>query len=258
MLEMGKRLKEAREYKGLTLEAVEEETKIRRKYLRALEEEQFQVLPGPVYAKAFLRTYTRFLGIDAEDVFENYSDLFTEPPSESPDMYFQEENRTGVPQKPRFRLYLTIAAVIVGMIVLVLFVNGVKSKGDTLGNNTSPNNSGNAVTGEQTAPPVNNQPPVVQQQPPVVQQQPAGSSMVKLDLNVKNSNCWMSVTVDGRQAFEGTLIPGQSKHFEGKDKINVTLGNAGAVEASLNGQNLGIMGSPGDVVDREFKVQPNG
>ncbi|MDF9408916.1 DUF4115 domain-containing protein [Pelotomaculum isophthalicicum JI] len=250
-MEIGKRLKEAREGKGLTLEAVEEETKIRRKYIRALEEEQFQVLPGSVYAKAFLRTYTRFLGIDAEDVFENFNGLFTEAPTESSDMYFEEESKAGVPRKSRSRLFLTIAAVIVGMVVLALFANGLKDKGNTSGNNMASNNSGNAVTSEQTAPPVN-------QQPPVVQQQPAASSMVKLDLNVKNSNCWMSVTVDGRQAFEGTLIPGQSKHFEGKDKINVTLGNAGAVEASLNGQNLGLMGSPGDVVDREFKVQPNG
>ncbi|MCG9969725.1 DUF4115 domain-containing protein [Pelotomaculum terephthalicicum JT] len=249
-MEIGKRLKEAREEKGLTLEAVEEETKIRRKYLRALEEEQFQVLPGPVYAKAFLKTYTRFLGIDAGDVFANYSDFFTEAPAEAPEHIFEEEKKARVPRKPRSRLYLTVAAVIVCVAVLGLYFNSAKGKGGTPVDNPSAYNPENPAISGQTEPPV--------QPPPVEPQQPADSSVVKLDLNVKNSDCWMSVTVDGKQAFVGTLIPGQSKHFEGTDKIKITLGNAGAVEASLNGQNLGLMGKSGDVVNREFKVQPSG
>jgi len=68
----------------------------------------------------------------------------------------------------------------------------------------------------------------------------------------------MRVTVDGKPAFEGTLVPGQSKHFEGNDKIYVYLGDAGAVEALLDGQNLGLLGNPGEVKDREFKAQPSG
>jgi len=130
-VEIGKRLKEAREERGLTLEAVEEETKIRRKYLRALEEEQFQVLPGPVYAKAFLKTYTRFLGLDAEDVFESYNSFFAEAPSEPSDKYIEEENKAGVPLKPRFRLSFKVAAVIVGIVMLAFFINGVTGRDNT-------------------------------------------------------------------------------------------------------------------------------
>jgi len=247
-MEIGKRLKEAREDRGLTLEAVEEETKIRRKYLRALEEEQFQVLPGPVYAKAFLKTYTRFLGLNVEDSFESYNNFFAaEAPSEPLDKYVEAKNKAGVPRKPGFRLNYKVAVVIIGLVAVLLFsISWVMGRDNTVGNN-----AGEVITSEQTAPPSG-------QQPSVGQQQPDDSSMVILDLNVKYSNCWMRVTVDGERAFEGTLTPGQSKHFEGKDKIYVTLGNAGAVEVSLNGQNLGFMGNLGEVKDREFYAQPRG
>ena len=56
-MEIGKALKEAREMQNLSLEQVEEKTKIRRKYLQALENEQYDILPGQVYAKAFLKSF---------------------------------------------------------------------------------------------------------------------------------------------------------------------------------------------------------
>ncbi len=64
MVEIGNRLKEARLARGLTPEDVEEETKIRKKYIMALEMEQFEILPGPTYARAFLKNYAKYLNLD--------------------------------------------------------------------------------------------------------------------------------------------------------------------------------------------------
>lgn len=71
-LEIGEVLKEARGRAGLEIGAVEERTKIRTRYLRALENEQWEVLPGHAYAKGFLRTYANLLGLDAEALLDEY------------------------------------------------------------------------------------------------------------------------------------------------------------------------------------------
>ncbi|HWI64981.1 MAG TPA: helix-turn-helix transcriptional regulator, partial [Symbiobacteriaceae bacterium] len=72
MNEIGRRLRAAREAKGLSLEVVEEETKIRRKYVEALEAGQEDVLPGDAYTKGFLRTYGNYLGLDGTALVEEY------------------------------------------------------------------------------------------------------------------------------------------------------------------------------------------
>jgi cytoskeletal protein RodZ len=66
MFALGASLEEERRRQGLDLEQVEEATHIRRRYLRALEEERFELLPGDAYAKGFLRAYAEFLGLDSK------------------------------------------------------------------------------------------------------------------------------------------------------------------------------------------------
>ncbi|MBC7236136.1 MAG: helix-turn-helix domain-containing protein [Chloroflexi bacterium] len=72
MAELGKRLREARESKGLTLEQVEKLTHIRRPFLQALEEDRLDDLPDDVYARGFVRNYARFLGLEAEELVAAY------------------------------------------------------------------------------------------------------------------------------------------------------------------------------------------
>ena len=67
MGELGSLLTRAREARGLTLEDAERDTRISRRYLQALESEQFEVIPAPVYARGFLRSYSQYLGIDPQE-----------------------------------------------------------------------------------------------------------------------------------------------------------------------------------------------
>ncbi|HNM79138.1 MAG TPA: helix-turn-helix domain-containing protein [Tepidiformaceae bacterium] len=67
MGELGSLLTRAREARGLTLEDAERDTRISRRYLQALESEQFEVIPAPVYARGFLRSYSQYLGIDPSE-----------------------------------------------------------------------------------------------------------------------------------------------------------------------------------------------
>src|ERR671935_2663639 len=76
MFEIGSSLREARLRQGLDLPAVEQATKIRGKYLQALEDEQFDVLPAQTYVKGFLRTYAEYLGLDGQLYVDEFSSRF--------------------------------------------------------------------------------------------------------------------------------------------------------------------------------------
>jgi len=72
MPEIGASLREARMRQRIDISEVEQETKIRAKYLRALENEEWDLLPGPTYVKSFLRTYAESLGLDGRLLVEEY------------------------------------------------------------------------------------------------------------------------------------------------------------------------------------------
>jgi hypothetical protein len=76
VFEIGNSLREARERQGLEYPQIELATKIRAKYIRALEDEQFGVLPAQTYIKGFLRTYAEFLGLDGQLYVDEFSSRF--------------------------------------------------------------------------------------------------------------------------------------------------------------------------------------
>ena len=78
MFEIGNTLREARLRRGLDISRCEAETKIRAKYLRAMEEEQFDLLPAPTYVRGFLRSYADFLDLDGQLVLDEYESRFGE------------------------------------------------------------------------------------------------------------------------------------------------------------------------------------
>lgn len=76
MFELGNNLREARHRRQIDLVAAEQDTKIRSKYLSALETEDFDILPGPVFVRGFLRTYSQYLGLDAQLFIDEYNARF--------------------------------------------------------------------------------------------------------------------------------------------------------------------------------------
>lgn len=104
MGEIGSWLVRAREARGLTLEDAERDTRISRRYLQALESEQFDVIPAPVYARGFLRSYSQYLGLDPQELlalFPRDDDPAYSPPS-SPPVREQPVSAVG-PARPTWR-----------------------------------------------------------------------------------------------------------------------------------------------------------
>ncbi len=84
MFEIGNSLREARLRQGLEFAEVEQATKIRGKYLRALEDEQFDILPGQTYVKGFLRAYSEYLGLDGQLYVDEYNSRYIPGDAETP------------------------------------------------------------------------------------------------------------------------------------------------------------------------------
>ncbi len=128
MPEIGATLREARMRERIDVSEIEAKTKIRAKYLRALENEEWGLLPGPTFVKSFLRTYAQALGLDGKALVEEYR-LHHERPSEGMLEPIVAASPRGRPRKPSggpSRGYTIAVAVIGGVIVLliVLLITG--------------------------------------------------------------------------------------------------------------------------------------
>ena len=84
MDEIGPRLREARMRLKIDINEVETRTKIRAKYLRAMENEEWDLLPGEVYVRSFLRTYGDFLGLDSRELIDDYRRRYESPTDHEP------------------------------------------------------------------------------------------------------------------------------------------------------------------------------
>jgi Helix-turn-helix domain len=90
MFEIGNSLREARVRQGLDFPEIEQATKIRGKYLRGLEDEQFAVLPGDTYVKGFLRSYADYLGLDGQLYVDEFNSRYVVDSEEA----FRPQHRT--------------------------------------------------------------------------------------------------------------------------------------------------------------------
>jgi len=147
MADIGSTLRETRIRDKIDITVVEEATKIRAKYLRALENEEWSVLPGPTFVKSFLRTYAEFLGLDAPMLVEEYRVRYEQPE--------ELEVRAFASSRPLRRHVRTpgppsravaVAAVAAGVLAL-LFVLGI-----TAGENNKDDTGGSGGGGEAAAP----------------------------------------------------------------------------------------------------------
>ncbi len=148
MPDIGTTLREARMRARIDISEIEAETKIRAKYLRALENEEWDLLPGPTYVKSFLRTYADALGLDGKLLIEEYklrherlSDVELQPIAPPGQRERRRRPRGGVP-----RGWL-VAFVVVGLLVALWVVGNRNSNdGATQGSTPPPTTSQPATT----------------------------------------------------------------------------------------------------------------
>ena len=117
MPEIGDQLRETRMRNRIDITEVEAATKIRAKYLRALENEEWELLPGPTFVKTFLRTYADYLGLDARKLVEEYRGRYEGPAAQELAPFGTSlGSRRSRPRRPVFAPWM---AVLVGVALLI-------------------------------------------------------------------------------------------------------------------------------------------
>src|SRR3954468_22874616 len=119
MPEIGDQLRDTRMRNRIDIADVEAATKIRAKYLRALENEEWDLLPGPTFVKTFLRTYAEYLGLDARNLVEEYKQRYERPRTQDlkplgPPVVARRRRRTPRPVLTPWLLIVVGAVVLVG------------------------------------------------------------------------------------------------------------------------------------------------
>jgi cytoskeletal protein RodZ len=282
MSELGQVLREAREAKGVSLAEAEDATKIRLKYLRALEEGQYDILPPSVYVRGFLRSYANYLGLDPEYVVELYDQ--TVPEGITP----REPQIIAEPLVPSSRINWELIAgilllIAVGVLAVWVYRQYVaplalsptptpptvaerKEAAQSIpAANPSPVRAAASPTAvPPTATPV---PPTATPVPPTATRPPrptatpttAPAQATDLRLALRTTaRSWLRIIIDGETVFQGILNAGESRIWRGKREIRLRTGNAGGVEVTLNGQPLGALGKSGEVLERIWTLSANG
>ncbi len=243
---LGDEFRAAREARHLSLSDVSEQVHIRSVYLQSIEDEAWSSIGAPVYVRGFIRTYARFLGIDAQRAVEHFNASLGESPAKPHEPFAA----SSTPRAPRPSPWIWVAAFVAAALVGFVGYNVVEVQN---GRTSPPGAVGIASPGSQSATSDTAAPALVPAKRSVSQAKPSVSPM-KRTLEVRlTERTWLSVRIDGAQAAEGTFPAGTRKAFHGTT-ADVRAGNAGGVELTVNGKELGSMGPSGDVVERTFQL----
>ena len=241
MFEIGNSLREARFRQHLDFPEIERATKIRSKYLRALEDEQFGVLPGQTYVKGFLRSYAEHLGLDGQLYVDEYSSRYVTGEDEPPPSVERSRTRAGTRRGAEANGIL-VALTAIG-VVTVIVIAAWRFSGDGSQQNVIPNLS--------QAPASSNVPTQRRRQ---VERKRAVTPVrrARLEITATRGDCWLDVRVGsatGPQIFTGTLEHGETRSFV-RRRLWVSFGAPSNVELRLNGRPTSVGGRavPGGVV----------
>ncbi|MCU9593023.1 DUF4115 domain-containing protein [Caldibacillus thermolactis] len=145
MTELGNRLKEARETKGLTLDDLQEITKIQKRYLAGIEEGNFDVIPGKFYVRAFIKQYAEAVDLDPESLFEEFRNEIPSVHDQNiTEQLSRTQTRTNV-AKETSRFLDNLPKLVTALIIIAIVVIGWYFFTKAMGNNDDVANAGEDV-----------------------------------------------------------------------------------------------------------------
>ncbi|HEX9614160.1 MAG TPA: RodZ domain-containing protein [Bacteroidota bacterium] len=247
-------LKKARTEKQISLMDISASTRINLKFLEAVEEGNFGVLPQ-TYVRAFIREYAEAVGLDPRQALKKYDSLHpqkqaAEPAAESPRPLKSVLPKASEVTRPALA-FAKQNALFVGFVVIVaVFVIYLFRQTPDASRATSVAETpfDNVVQENAAALPKSDEGPVAL---PAVTQ-PSASDSLSLVMTTSDS-VWMTITIDGGRILEYLFPPGRRGAWTAKESFTVTMGNAGGAIFSLNGKDLGPLGRPGAVV-RDVRI----
>ena len=213
MFDIGSSLRDARMRQNLDFPELEERTKIRPKYLRALEDERFDLLPAPTYVRGFLRSYAESLGLDGQPFVDEYNSRFTVGEDDAPlrarRVPVQRHDRG--PRESRMAAVALVAIAVATALVIAAW---------KFGGPESENVPGLASPGAGSS-------------------QPASArGKVRMTVRAVDGSSWMEVRA-GKLLYSGTLEQGQTKPFQGRS-LQLALAEPDNVVVRVNGDRVDL------------------
>ncbi len=220
MFDIGSSLREARLRQELDFPELEERTKIRPKYLRALEDERFDILPAPTYVRGFLRSYAETLGLDGQPFVDEYNTRFAVGDEDVP----IRARRVPAPRRPsssRRESHIAVLALFAIAIATALVIAAWRFGGP----------EGESVPGL-AAPGAGE----------AIQSPSSRTQRTRLVIRAVRGGSWMEVragSAGGQLLYSGTLERGQRKTFEGS-RLLLALAEPQNVAVRLNGNRVSL------------------
>ncbi len=294
LVEIGQQLAEARESRHISLEQAEKETRIRLKYLMAMEAGDFDALPNDVVARGFLRSYAQFLGLDPAPLLEAYQQSRPEaapvpqvrPGDQGPHVLEMDLGRPSGGGVVRW-LSAALILVLIAAAGYMLIQQGMIALPDRFAPTTPTATPTVAVPTPTSAPatptiaatptpfipaavvsprptptpsiiPTETPTPVPTATPfrlasPTPTATPVPVETITVEAHIVDRT-WLRVLVDGEVVDEGLYEPDTTLTWQG-ETIEIRTGNAGGMELTVNGENLGVLGEKGEVLHWIFTVQ---
>jgi len=243
---IGKILREKREERELSVATVSVETRINKKYIQALEDENFLLIPSQVYAKGFLKAYANFLGLDAKSLIDELA-AFYKNREEGRKAAVSATKITRIISVPKFpnlpkmpdlpklkydknTLYIALLSFFVLIFLLSVY--------------------GYVLSHQRRAVLIKTNPPATGKIIPAKVPAKEGKIEVKIEAIGRS---WLSVTSGTKELYSETLESGMKLRFVGKE-IKVKAGNGGAVKVYVDGEPVGLMGQEGVVSERTYRA----
>ncbi len=251
-------LRRQRQGRDIGLREISEQSKISIRYLQALEAGRFDVLPAPVFAKGFLRQYSRYVGLDSEEVVNAY--LAAKRSSEEEESVEDSPPQRG--RNARGRGWLIVVLLLVVAVAVALFYAWNEEWwpfGAADATNTAASRSAEPLAPATETPveapapaePLGTTEPAavgtdatevdeVPSPPP----EPAAPLVVDIDFT---GECWIKARVDGRPSLSETRVQGETIQLLAEDRVELTLGDSSVVSVEVNGNPMALTGQPGAV-----------
>src|ERR1700686_1838753 len=239
----GERLKRERELREVTLEEITQATRIGSRFLGALENEEWDKLPGGVFNRGFVRSIAHYLGLDEEAFLAEYDLAY----AAHADQLAQKHSQRIEDRIPPTPVWIPVALVL-GILLLLAAViyGGIYGWGGFVrhsppkptASNTSPSTNASLNVSASPLPPSNSA-SLPAANPPVAGQSP-------LDLSVSASTLThVRVQADGNLVLDNPIRPGENGHFPADPSFVVTAADSSAVLLELNGEAMPPVGAPG-------------
>ena len=262
MTNVGETLRRERLRRGMNLDEVARDIKIRPKLLEYIEEDQFDRLPGGVFAKSFVKQYAMALGLDGDEFAAEVQRQIHPPrlPTEARPVVPPVTETTRMPtwetigsERKSSSPWGALAVVVLVVVACSFAYNWWVSQ------QNRPQTQTTASAARETPPPTPQPLSATPEQAPAAApaNAPAANPNVPVHVTISASeDVWVSAVADGEERFAAILGPDETRTVEAQSGIRLVVGNAGGLTVSLNGKPIGELGPRGQV--RVVQLTPGG